>query len=164
MFYKEHLVIDGYNVIHQNVELRCALQNFGWAAATDRLISLCLAVLRADIYMTVVFDGNGERNDINNKFGMKNFRVIFSSGNFSADAIIEKIIANTKRPTKCVVVTNDSSIAQAVFSNNACVMRADDFFKDVSTTKDVLTSFDVSRGSSSKWKLIRAFDDIRLKQ
>lgn len=160
--FREHFIIDGYNVIHQNDELSRALKNYGWAAATERLISLCLAVLRSDSCMTIVFDGNGERNDVQMGLGMKNFRVIFSSSHFSADSVIEKIVIGTKKPTICTVVTNDSAVLRSIFANNANMLSGKDFFRYIGASNDCFRGMQERQRKSGDWKLNTAFDDLKL--
>ena len=102
----DHLIIDGYNLLHQDEALddrRDDLQT-----ARQRLVR---RVERAAPEMapriSVVFDGREGGRDAS--FDAPHLEVLFSPANRTADAVIERMVAEAKKPERICVVTSDRS-------------------------------------------------------
>ncbi len=115
----DHLIIDGYNLLHQDPALdghRTDLQT-----ARQRLIRR-IERMAADLAprITVVFDGREKGCDA--AFDAPHLAVLFSPANRTADAVIERMVAASKYPEKICVVTSDRVEEQVVSSAGAAVL------------------------------------------
>jgi predicted RNA-binding protein with PIN domain len=98
------LIIDGYNLMHQDGALdgrRDDLQT-----ARQRLVrSIERAATGMASRITVVFDGRESGRDI--AFDAPNFEVVFSPSNRTADGVIEQMVHDAKETERVLVVTSD---------------------------------------------------------
>ncbi len=113
------LIIDGYNLLHQDAALdgrRDDLQT-----ARQRLVR---RVERAAPEMapriTVVFDGREGGRDV--AFDAPHLEVLFSPANRTADAVIERMVSDAKKPERICVVTSDRIEEQIVSAAGASVL------------------------------------------
>jgi len=118
------LIIDGYNLLHQDEALdgrRDDLQT-----ARQRLVR---RVERAAPEMapriTVVFDGREGGRDAS--FDAPHLEVLFSPANRTADAVIERMVAEAKKPERILVVTSDRIEEQIVSAAGASVLSCLEF-------------------------------------
>lgn len=110
----EHLLVDGYNVIHDWPEMREAMKkdvNIACQNLADRL-----RILHdfEGIRVTVVFDGRGEGVEILRPGNEQTFSLVYAPGNSSADEIIIQLVQNSKNPNKLTVVSRDNMIRNLV--------------------------------------------------
>jgi predicted RNA-binding protein with PIN domain len=120
----DHLIIDGYNLMHQDTALdvrRLALQS-----ARQRLVR---RIERAAPSMapriTIVFDGRERGRDT--AFDAPHLEVLFSPAGLTADAVIERMVASADRPETICVVTSDRIEQQIVSSAGATVLSCLEF-------------------------------------
>lgn len=113
------LIIDGYNLLHQDAALdgrRADLQT-----ARQRLVR---RVERAAPEMapriTVVFDGRESGRDPS--LAAPHLEVVFSPAHLTADGVIERMVSDAKNPERILVVTSDRVEEQIVSSAGAMVM------------------------------------------
>ncbi|MDF7806147.1 NYN domain-containing protein [Pontiellaceae bacterium B12219] len=119
------LIIDGYNVLHMVDELK-ALLNSDIELARHRLIRMIEGpALRMARQTTVVFDGKEAGQDA--ALTSKHLEIYYSPGKHTADTIIERLVARYSTPEKILVVTSDRAEANAVLSDGAQVMSAQEF-------------------------------------
>jgi len=115
----EHLIIDGYNLLHQDQALdgrRGDLQT-----ARQRLIRrIERAAPEMAPRITVVFDGREGGRDAS--FDAPHLEVLFSPKNRTADAVIERMVAGAKKPERICVVTSDRIEEQIVSAAGATVL------------------------------------------
>ncbi|MDH3346431.1 MAG: NYN domain-containing protein, partial [Kiritimatiellaceae bacterium] len=120
----EHLIIDGYNLLHQDDALvgrRGELQT-----ARQRLIRrIERAAPEMAPRVTVVFDGRELGSDV--ALSAPHLEVIFSPSNRTADAVIERMVSEAKHPERILVVTSDRVEEQIVSAAGAMVLSCLEF-------------------------------------
>ncbi len=115
----DHLIIDGYNLLHQDAALDGRRDNL--QTARQRLVRSieCAAPVMAP-RITVVFDGREGGRDAS--FDAPHLEVLFSPADRTADAVIERMVAGSKSPERICVVTSDRIEEQIVCSAGATVL------------------------------------------
>ena len=109
-----HLLIDGYNVIHDWPHLRSLLPTRP-EAARDRLAEeVRILHDREGWRVTLVFDGKGEEITIERPGGPPTFSLVFSPSGMSADDIIERLVAADPKSSRITVVTRDTAQRQTI--------------------------------------------------
>jgi predicted RNA-binding protein with PIN domain len=120
----DQLIIDGYNLLHQDDALdgrRDDLQT-----ARQRLVRrIESAALEMAPLVTVVFDGREKGSDAS--LSAPHLDVIFSPANRTADAVIERMVAEAEKPERICVVTSDRVEEQIVSSAGAMVLSCETF-------------------------------------
>jgi len=120
----EHLIIDGYNLLHQDEALdgrRDDLQT-----ARQRLVRrIERAAPEMAPRITVVFDGQEGGRDAS--FDAPHLEVLFSPANRTADAVIERMVSDAKKPERICVVTSDRIEEQIVSAAGATVLSCLEF-------------------------------------
>lgn len=113
------LIIDGYNLMHQDPELAGRLNDL--QSARQRLVRRieCAAPEMAR-RITVVFDGREGGRDA--AFDAPHLEVLFSPADRTADAVVERMVAEARNPEKTCVVTSDRLEEQIVSSAGAMVL------------------------------------------
>jgi len=112
------IIVDGYNLIHQDADLT-ALMGRDIGLARQRLTRLLeSAIPRLARRVTVVFDGRG-RTGGPSSLESTSVEVFFSSSSSSADGLIERIVSDSDRPERIMVVTSDLVEANAVRGSGA---------------------------------------------
>ena len=119
------LIIDGYNLLHVDTELKALLAR-DLQLARHRLVR---AIENAAHLMapqtTIVFDGREQGQD--DALTSKHLEIFYSSGKQTADTVIERLVAKYANPEKILVVTSDRAEAHAVLSDGAQVMSSQEF-------------------------------------
>ncbi len=106
--YRRHLIIDGYNVIHQWPELKPHLQG-GGAVARERLTEAVRVIHDVDaVRVTLMFDGKGHNIEVERPGEDLTFSVVFSPAGMSADAVIERMVEVAENRDSIHVVTRDN--------------------------------------------------------
>lgn len=124
------LIIDGYNLLHQVDEL-VALIRTDIMAARHRLVRLVEDTAhRMSPKTTIVFDGR--EAGIDASLTSKHLEVVFSPGNLSADAVIERLVFRSPEPGKILVVTSDRMEHEMVSSAGAQVISTQEFLAQCS--------------------------------
>jgi predicted RNA-binding protein with PIN domain len=111
----EHILIDGYNVIHSLPDLKKTLTFRGTAAShifTQEASRFLVSIDR----VTVVFDGNDAISSIEYQGNSKRFCVIYSGEDTTADTIIEQLVRKGKHKLDYTVVTNDHGLSNTIRS------------------------------------------------
>jgi predicted RNA-binding protein with PIN domain len=124
----EHLMLDGYNLIHAIPKFQHLLRRQGMDAARARFedYSRCLHE-PGKVRLTIVYDGQGAKDEILQLIpGDPGLAIVFTQKGASADEFIERIIAGAPRPHKIYVATNDLAIVQTFATMGAFTLRADD--------------------------------------
>jgi len=113
------LIIDGYNLLHQDEALdghRDDLQT-----ARQRLVRSVEGVVpEMAPRVTVVFDGRERGRDVS--FDAPHLEVLFSPANRTADGVIERMVSDAKNPQRICVVTSDRMEEQIVSAAGATVV------------------------------------------
>ena len=124
--------IDGYNVIHKSSELRpLAMINF--EAARDALIESVGRFCTVTGHQAkIVFDGRGRNQQPGKPLaGVPSVEVIYSPGNKTADALIERTVYNSPNRRDIIVVSGDRGIRNLCYSLNSLVMDPDNFLSSI---------------------------------
>ncbi len=132
----EHLLVDGYNVIHAWPELKKAL-----ATGTDVPVQLLAEQVRIihdleGITTTIVFDGKGDQNTFEHPGNQPTFTLLFAASGVSADALIEQMVARAPKPEDFVVVSRDNMVRETVFILGARPMIPEDLASWVASAQN----------------------------
>lgn len=123
-----HVIIDGYNVIHQWPLLRRILKENGHEAACEQLAhSARILHDQNGAQVTLVFDGQGDKVQIVHPGKEDTFSIVFSPTGVAADTLIENMVARTHKPKAVTVVTRDHMLAEVVGSLGAMVVSPEGF-------------------------------------
>ncbi|NIA15661.1 MAG: hypothetical protein GWP08_16480 [Nitrospiraceae bacterium] len=124
--------IDGYNVIHFSSVLKpIAMRDFEAAreALIEKVATFCAATGHK---AKIIFDGRGHRTPaVQPMPGVPGLKVIYSHGEKSADAIIERTIYKSADRRNIIVVSGDRGIRSFCQSLGALVMEPDNFIASV---------------------------------
>ncbi len=125
------LIIDGYNLLHQDVELSRFL-NSSLEGARKQLINKVARIAPTVAKKCViVFDGKSESRGVH-RAKEENIELLFSSRHQTADTIIERITHCSTRPEKICVVTSDNAEQTLISSAGAFWMSCDTFLRESS--------------------------------
>lgn len=126
--YSQHLLIDGYNVLHQWPEYRRLLKG-GIVAAVERLIEDVRPIHDMDVVrVTLVFDGRGATVEVERPSGQPTFSVLYAPADVTADGLIEQLVARAADPKLCTVVSRDNLVGESIRASGAVLMTVDWLF------------------------------------
>jgi predicted RNA-binding protein with PIN domain len=121
----EWLIIDGYNLLHQDDSLARMLSS-DIQGARHRLVRMVEETAHnMATQTTIVFDGREAGSDA--ALTSKYLEVYFSPANLSADTIIERLVCKIPNPGKSLVVTSDHAEHDTVSSAGAQTMSSEEF-------------------------------------
>ncbi len=132
----EHILVDGYSIVHQWAELKKARLH-SLAAARQALILLLTRF--HDCHggrLTVVFDGRSvPRGGEPIRTGIQ---VLYSKDGQTADAVIERIVGQSANPSTYLVATEDHAEQNTVDGLGGQTISADGFHAMVESELDDL--------------------------
>jgi len=135
--------IDGYNVIYHSATLKpLALENFEIArdALIEKVGRFCVATGH---HAKIVFDGRGRRGQAPASFeGAPNLEIMYTHGQQSADALIERTVYTAPTPRNIVVVSGDRGIQDLCRNLNALIIEPDNFLASIRETDGVENRLD----------------------
>ncbi len=103
-------LIDGYNVIHADPSLK-AIVDTNIESARDAVIEMAALLLKPDVQVLVVFDGQGATTDIVPALtGIDNLLAVYTATNLSADTWIERTVYKASKRNLCTIITADGGI------------------------------------------------------
>jgi hypothetical protein len=118
----DHLILDGYNLIHKVPQWKAWLSKFP-DRAREALADWVRVIHDVDgVRTTLVFDGKGPEVTIEHPFKDETFSYVFSSGGLTADTVIEQMVVNSKNTTLAVVASDDRMLQQTVLVSGAQIM------------------------------------------
>ena len=136
----DYLLIDGYNIIYSDENLKKAAQS-SLADARSLLIDMAIAYNSLkQIEVIVVFDAyrvKGNQGSIE-KHG--NINVVYTKEAETADAYIEKVTHELSRNHRVRVATSDNLEQVIILGNNALRMSAREFFAEIKEAEKELRS------------------------
>jgi hypothetical protein len=110
----QHLLIDGYNILHTWPTLKDLL-TVNIDIARDRLGDAVRIIHDYDgIRTTLIYDGRGREIEVVRPSNEITFSYIFTPSDETADKIIEQLVANANRPQGIFVATRDNMIRETV--------------------------------------------------
>ncbi len=118
------LIIDGYNLLHQDGALDGKLDDL--PTARQRLVRrIERAAPEMAPRITVVFDGREGGRDV--AFDAPHLEVLFSPSNRTADGLIEQMVHDAENPERILVVTSDWTEQRLVSAFGASVISCREF-------------------------------------
>lgn len=128
----QKLIIDGYNVIHADPELKAAF-SASIESARARLVEWIRAYLEHKrVQVTLVFDGRGGITDAEVLVPGR-FQVLYSASCQTADDFIVDTLFTHPNPREFIVVTSDrADIGSRVSSVGAAVLSSAEFLARLS--------------------------------
>ena len=128
----DHLIIDGYNLLHQDEAL--AGRRDDLQTARQRLVRrIERAAPEMAPRISVVFDGRESGRDVS--FDAPHLEVLFSPASHTADAVIERMVATAKKPERICVVTSDRIEERIVSAAGAFVVSCMEFTRRCDATE-----------------------------
>ena len=110
----EHLLIDGYNVIHAWPVLANLLRRDS-GTAREKLAEMVRIIHDFEGWRTtLVFDGQGETVEIERPTEEMTFSMVYAPAGASADAIIERMVYQSTDPGRVVVVSGDNMVRETI--------------------------------------------------
>lgn len=107
---KQHIIVDGYNVIFAWDDLN-ELAGFSLESARDKLAEiLCNYAAYTKYNVILVFDAYKVAGNRGEKFNYKNIHIVYTKENELGDIYIEKLISEIGKNDKVRVVTSDGLI------------------------------------------------------
>ena len=121
----EHILVDGYSILHQWPELKKArLHNM--AAGRQALIHLLTQFQDCNgTRLTVVFDGRSIPKS--GEGSSTQIQIVYSKSGQTADALIERLIGQSANPSSFLVATDDHAEQNIVEAFGAQTISADGF-------------------------------------
>lgn len=120
----DHILVDGWNVIHAEPTLKKLL--LADARAAQRKLAEMLEPIH-DVYatrITIVYDGRGEDVSIERpNDAVITFSEVYTPSNMTADEFIERYCALAKNRARIIVISNDNMIWETVSVLGAVCMR-----------------------------------------
>lgn len=100
------MIIDGYNVIHADGQLKGVAKRDLQEARRQLVGRLMRYLEQKNLQITLVFDGHGGMTDVDIEIPGR-LQVLFSSAGQSADEVILEILETSSNPRQYIVVTSD---------------------------------------------------------
>lgn len=119
---QEHLLIDGYNLLHAWPETQRLLRRDIDGAREHFLNTVRIIHDIGGVQTTVVFDGRGSKPEIEYPGDSETFAVVYSPAGLSADGVIEQLVAAAKHPAACTVASRDNLVAESIRASGAVVL------------------------------------------
>ena len=151
-----HLLVDGYNVIHSWPELQVPSYKKGDGAtlAREHLVAAVRVIHDVEgLKTTVVFDGQGKRNSIENPTEELSFSIIYAAANVSADGVIEQLVARSMSPKGFIAVTRDRMISESLETLGATTITPEELkdWIERCTTRQAQRLAENRRSTVTKW-------------
>jgi small GTP-binding protein len=121
---KTCLIVDGYNMIYDWPDLK-AIARHDLFGAREELIHILLNYCGYKGYeLILVFDGYKNRENVPGNMVGKNSTIVYTRYGQSADAYIEKKVAEIKNDYHILVATSDGLIQNSILSHGATRLSA----------------------------------------
>ena len=118
----QHLLVDGFNLIHAVPEWKRWLKS-----QPDRARELVADWVRVihdvdGVRTTIVFDGRGPELSVERPFKEMTFSYLFTPDGVTADTVIEQLAGKAEEPDKLVVASDDRVLQHTALAIGAQVM------------------------------------------
>ena len=115
-----HIIIDGYNLIHQSDSLS-RLHREGLQSGREGLIEILSDYKRVKGHrITVVFDGKDAPSFLQRRDQTKGIAIRFSRGGESADTVIKRMAAEERE--KAIIVSSDRDVTDYSAARGAAII------------------------------------------
>lgn len=119
----KHLLVDGYNVVHQWEDLKILLKERGWEVAVDALFNRVRVIHDVEaVVVSMVLDGKGREVDVVCPSKEKTLAMVFAPSGITADGVIERMAEKGRRKGAITVATDDMALGQIVTGCGAVVI------------------------------------------
>ena len=119
MIDQQKIVVDGYNVIYADDNLRSIAIKDLERARREFLSRMAKYVHGKELLVTVVFDGRGGMTDAETIVPRK-LQAVYSAQHQTADELIVSIVAAARNPRSYIVVTSDRAHIQPAVAERGC--------------------------------------------
>ncbi len=124
--YAGHLLVDGYNIIHQRQDLRRVLADYGAEAALEQLAQRLRPIHDSENWrVTIVLDGRGNTPQIERPAKELTFSYVYTPTGVTADQLIEQLVMSAKEPLKLMVASRDNLLCETAAVGGAQTIRPD---------------------------------------
>jgi len=134
----KHLIVDGYNLIHGDTELKKVLQTLGSDNAREALYQR-ISILHdyEGMNLTIVFDGRGSTLTIERPIPkLLSLSFVFSPSGVSADEVIEGLVRKSAKRDDVLVSTADSGIRVSIQASGARWIPNDELWRMVNDAEE----------------------------
>ncbi len=159
----KHLLVDGYNIIHAWPELKKVLTQLGPEQARTQLVQILRVIHDTEnIRLTIVFDGNGSKIEIQHPSPDQTFSLLYSPAGVSADIIIEQLASSRKKNQEIIVATHDNLIRDSVISSGGSVVSPESLEDWVNACQNRQNKniMDHQKSSQKSWKQHSPWDAL----
>ncbi len=137
---KKMILIDGYNVIH-SWELLKETAKFSLEKAREELMDiLSNYVAYTKVEAVLVFDAYLVKDGAGSEFTHDGYSVVYTKENQTADAYIERIMAELGPNYNVTVVTDDRLLQFSAVHSGILRMTSEEFFDDVTRIGNQITA------------------------
>ncbi len=116
---QQKIVVDGYNVIYADDELRNIAIKEMERARREFLARIAAYVMDKKLEVTVVFDGRGGFSDAETIVPRK-LQAVYSARHQSADDLIVSMVTRSRSPKSYIVVTSDRAHIRPAVAECGC--------------------------------------------
>ena len=108
----KHLLVDGWNVIHADGDLRRVFDGGKGMRAAQDLLAKKLSFIHdsGGIRITIIYDGKGESISVESIGRQATFAEVYTPSSMTADELIEHFCAHSKHPQDLLVASADNMI------------------------------------------------------
>ena len=158
--------IDGYNVIYHSSLLRPLVSEsieIAREALINKVERFCsISGERAKIF----FDGRGRHEQLAvSSDKVPGLDIVFSHGDLSADALIERLVYQASNKREIIVVSADNGIRELCRGIGSFVMSSDNFLQKVrEAISDMGTTLDLKHQDSSSPRIEDHLDETTLER
>lgn len=163
MYPYKHLVIDGWNAIHSQSQLRRAFELESLDSARAKLMQIVAPIHDfGGVRITIVYDGKGEDISIVRPNSCLTFSEVFTPASLSADELIEQLCSTSKKPQDIMIVTRDNMLRLTATSFGAFSISPEELFTMSSSASANLAI--ATRGNNTAnarvWKKLNPFESL----
>ncbi len=162
---KEHVIVDAWNLIHFDLELRRVLKTESQVSAARGLLKKLEAFCLYDgRRLSIVYDGVGDEISISRPTPSPDLSEIYTPSSMTADEFIESFCALSKKPSEIIVATADRLLSLTVSSFGATAIEPELLFSAAEASEKSM------RGSAKRenflndrlWARVSPFDGLDL--
>lgn len=149
-----HIIVDGWNAIHASRELKRLLDSSPEAARAALLEKLAPLHDFGGARLTIVYDGVGDEIQIERPNDIPTFSEVFTPSSMTADELIERLCASSKKPRSITAVSRDNMLKLTASSFGALAISPEELFEaSISSASGIAThAKNISFKTERKWR------------
>ena len=118
----DHLLVDGFNLIHSEPDWKRWLRSHP-ERARDLVADWVRLIHDVDgVRTTLVFDGKGPDTTVERPFKDLSFSFVFSPSGLTADTVIEQLVGRAETAGQVIVASDDRVLQHTALASGAQVM------------------------------------------